>query len=110
MATWIIPALKTVLPHVGTIITAARPMFSKSRSTENGGSQHVQIAELQAAVAQNDSNIRELAEQLQHTISTLEQAAIAAQVQSRSMERLCWMSAAMAGVALLVALIAIATR
>jgi hypothetical protein len=29
MAGWLVPALKAVLPHVGTIIAAAGPVFTK---------------------------------------------------------------------------------
>src|SRR3569832_466014 len=29
MAAWLIPALKAVLPHVGTIVSAAAPAFKK---------------------------------------------------------------------------------
>src|SRR4051794_36492508 len=76
MASWIIPALKAVLPHVGTIITAAKPIFTKSRPDSLGLSADApvqqQIAELQAAAAQNDATIRKLAEQLQRAVTALE--------------------------------------
>jgi uncharacterized coiled-coil protein SlyX len=78
MPAWLIPALKAVLPHVGTIISVAVPAFTKKRAdaAENPTSlQQQQIAELQAAVSQNAKHIRELAEQLQVTVKALEQAA-----------------------------------
>ena len=44
MAAWLIPALKLVLPHVGTIFSAAAPVFTKkkveeadSQAAEEGG-------------------------------------------------------------------------
>ena len=78
MPAWLIPALKAVLPHVGTIISVAVPAFTKKRAdaAENPTSlQQQQIAELQAAVSQTAKHIRELAEQLQVTVKALEQAA-----------------------------------
>jgi hypothetical protein len=81
MAGWLIPALKLVLPHVGTIITAARPVFT-GRKPGTGDTVQVlqqQVAELQTAVSQNTDHIRELAAQLQKTVAALEEAAEAAQ-------------------------------
>ena len=31
MPSWLIPALKAVLPHVGTIVDAARPVFTRKK-------------------------------------------------------------------------------
>ena len=70
MAAWFIPALKAVLPHIGTIISAAGPVFTK----KSGEVQH-QITELQSAVSQNAQNIKELAAQLETTVSAIEQGA-----------------------------------
>ncbi|MEJ2176043.1 MAG: hypothetical protein P8Y76_14375, partial [bacterium] len=66
MAAWLIPALKAVLPHVGTIVSAATPVFTKK--TEATASNQAlllqqQITELQAAASQNAAHVRELAEQ-----------------------------------------------
>jgi hypothetical protein len=90
MAPWIIPALKAVLPHVGTIVSATKPMFSKPRPTDDDPELQKQIAELQAVAAQNDTHIRELAGQLQSTVTALEQAAAQAATQARRMVTLCW--------------------
>lgn len=120
MAPWIIPALKAVLPHVGTIVSAAQPMFSKTRTSSGVADadlqpgmphelQHElqqQIAELQAAAAQNDAHIRELAGQLQRTVTALEQAAAQAEAQARRMERLCWTALAVSVTAIVVAIAA----
>jgi hypothetical protein len=92
MASWIIPALKAVLPHVGTIISAARPIFTKTKPDAVGLSANApvqqQIAELQAAAAQNDAYIRELAEQLQRAVSALEDAARSAEARAQHLVRL----------------------
>lgn len=90
MAPWILPALKAVLPHVGTIVNAAKPMFSQPRASDDDPEQQKQIAELQAVAAQNDAHIRELAEQLQSTVAALEQAGAQAQAQARRLVTLSW--------------------
>jgi hypothetical protein len=85
MASWLIPAIKAVLPHVGTIIDVARPAFTKKRGA--GGDQpelvQQQISELQGAVSKNAENIQELAMQLQRTVAALEQAAVVADAKLR---------------------------
>jgi hypothetical protein len=81
MATWLIPALKAVLPHIGTIISATGPAFTK-KSTEATPDQtqllQKQISELQLAASQNAKHVKELAEQLQRTVAAIEQAATVA--------------------------------
>ena len=56
MAAWFIPALKAILPHVGTIVGAAAPVFTR-KGTEKEADPLVlvgkQIAELQAAAAKH---------------------------------------------------------
>jgi hypothetical protein len=72
--TWLIPALKAVLPHVGSIISAAKPVFTRKApgaEVPPAPLLQEQIAELQAAASQNAANIRELAEQLQKTVVAL---------------------------------------
>jgi hypothetical protein len=82
---WWIPALKAVLPHVGTIIDAAKPVFTRKSPSapvapgEQAELAQQQIAELQAAVSQNAANVRELAAQLQSTVAAIEQAATVAE-------------------------------
>jgi hypothetical protein len=85
MPAWLIPALKAVLPHVGTIVSVAAPAFTRMRSgaTDNPDTVQKQIAELQAAASQNAENIRELAAQLQNTVKALEQAAVIAEARQR---------------------------
>lgn len=116
MASWIIPALKAVLPHVGTIISAARPIFTKSKT--GGGPVGLsadapvqqQIAELQAVAAQNDANIRELAEQLQRAVTALEDAALDAESRARRMMRLCMASMILSVVAIFTSLALVFNR
>lgn len=79
MAPWLIPALKTILPHVGTILTAATPVFTRKQidaSNEQARLIQQQIGELQSAASQNAAHVRELAEQLQSTVNALEIAAL----------------------------------
>ena len=86
MAGWLIPALKAVLPHVGTIISAAKPVFTKKgdeTATNQAALVQKQIGELQSAVAQNAANIKELAAQLQTTVAAMEEAASLAEASLR---------------------------
>lgn len=76
MAGWVLPALKAILPHVGTIVEAAKPVFRRSGGSGEGKpAADEQIAELQAAVTQNADHIKALAEQLRKTVTVLEQEA-----------------------------------
>ena len=78
MATWLIPALKAVLPHIGTIISVAAPAFTKKDEEASPDQTHLlqqQISELQSAASQNATHVKELAEQLQRTVAAIEQAA-----------------------------------
>jgi len=111
MAGWLVPALKAVLPHVGTIITAAAPVFTRRSADPDAAPTTLvqqQIAELQAAAAQNDAHVRELAEQLQTALSALERSAALAE---RRLSRTTWIASAAvaaAAVALATALFALA--
>lgn len=121
MASWFKPALKAVLPHVGTIIEAAKPIFTKPKFKSNGAdaqpaqsdanddalvaSLQQQIAELQAAAAQNDAHIRDLAGQLQTTVKALEEAAATADAKVRRLTHLCLAALAVSVVSALISLI-----
>ena len=85
MPSWLLPAVKLILPHVGTIVAAAKPHFTKRKADAEGGNSIVQqqIVELQNAVSQNSALVRELAEQLQVTVAALEQAAATAQTREK---------------------------
>jgi hypothetical protein len=118
MAPWIIPALRAVLPHVGTIISAAKPMFTKARTegaSETGNFSHSasvqqQIAELQAAAAQNDAHIRELAAQLQSTVAALQEAALANEAKAERLQRISVISMGISVIAACVSLIVLVAR
>jgi len=86
MPSWLIPALKAVLPHIGTIISAAAPVFTR-KNVDAVANQTLllqqQITELQSAASQNAAHIKELAAQLQSTVAALEQAASIAEAKLR---------------------------
>jgi hypothetical protein len=107
MPAWLIPALKAVLPHVGTIVSVAAPAFTKLRGTaaENPATVQQQIAELQAAASQNATHIRELAEQLQATVKALEQAAAVAESRQQRLMLLGAGALALSAIALLLVLL-----
>lgn len=81
MYAWLLPAIKAVLPHVGTIVAAALPVFKSRRIDEREAPPEdvvlqQQIIELQEVASQNATHIKELAEQLAQMVVTLERAAI----------------------------------
>ncbi len=107
MANWLIPALKAVLPHVGTIVSAAAPAFTRRKAdaaAEQAQLMQQQIAELQSAAAQNSAFIKELAEQLQRLASGVEQAAAIAEGRLRRAQRLVLAAAGLSVIAVALAL------
>lgn len=107
MAAWLIPALKAVAPHIGTIISAAGPVFTKKRMDAAAGQTGVlqqQITELQEAASQNTAYIKDLAAQLQNTIAVLEKAAATAESRLRLMYTFCIVAVVLSIAALAVAL------
>lgn len=116
MAAWLIPALKAVLPHVGTIISAATPVFTKKSGEKTGdagpaqsGLLQQQITELQSAVSQNAEHIKALAAQLESTVAALEQAALNAEARLKRIVALS-VGAVVLSVAALGAVVLIVTR
>jgi len=104
MATWLIPALKAVLPHIGTIISATSPVFTKKKPEAGApGGEAQQIAELQAAVSQNAEHVRELAAQLQSTVTAIEKGAEIAESRLRRAVLFCAVAVALSAFALAVA-------
>lgn len=111
MAAWLIPALKAVLPHIGTIIAAAAPVFTrKSADTASQALQQQQITELQSAASQNAEHIKELAAQLQTTVAALEQGAAIAESKLRRAIFLCVAATAVSAVSLGIALVLVLQR
>jgi hypothetical protein len=102
MAAWLVPALKAMLPHIGTIISAATPVFTRKTEATQALVQQ-QIAELQAAASQSSAHIKELAEELQGTVAALEQAAVLAESRLRRALALCAAAAVFSAIALGVA-------
>lgn len=106
MAGWLIPALKAVLPHVGDIVAAAKPVFTKKKPEAGApGGEAQQIAELQAAVTQNAEHVRELAAQLQSTVTAIEKGAEVAESRLRRAVLFCAVAVALSLFALGVALL-----
>ena len=112
MASWLIPALKAVLPHVGSIISAASPAFTKKKAdvANPGALLQQQISELQAAASQNAANIKELAGQLQSTVAALEQAALNAEANLKRTRVYCAAAVVLSIIALSTALLLMVTR
>ena len=109
MAAWFIPALKAVLPHVGDIVAAAKPVFTR-KPAQDGSTVQQQIAELQSAVLQNGVNIKELATQLQSTVAALEQAAALAETNLRRARLVAGSALGLSVVSLAVALFVLLSR
>ncbi|MFT4173118.1 MAG: hypothetical protein QM639_11200 [Rhodocyclaceae bacterium] len=109
MATWVLPALKAVLPHVGTIISATLPVFTRKGDGAQATLQQ-QITELQNAASQNTAYIKDLAAQLHSTVAALEQAAEAADTRLRKVLALAFGAVAVAAAALIGVLYLLLTR
>ena len=103
MASWLLPALKAVLPHVGSILDVAVPVFTR-RSAAAAANQaqlvQEQIAELQAAATQNAEHVKALAGELQATVRALQDAAAIADARLRRARVLSAIALAAAGISL----------
>jgi hypothetical protein len=113
MPAWLLPALKAVLPHIGTIISAAAPVFTR-KNADAAANQALllqqQITELQSAASQSAAHIKELAEQLQRTVAALEQAASIAEAKLRRALLLCVASMVLSAIAAGIALVLVFGR
>ena len=92
MSSWLIPVLKSVLPYVGTIVSAAAPVFTRKNAEAAAGQavlQQQQITELQAAASENDAHIKALAIQMQNTLEALEKSAALAEKRHQRITVLC---------------------
>jgi len=113
MPAWLIPALKAVLPHIGTIVSAAKPVFTKKRPgpvADQSTLLQQQIAELQAAASENDAHIKELAAQIQHTLATLELGASLADKRHQRLLILCIAAIVLSAASLCAALFILVTQ
>jgi len=106
MAVWLIPALKAILPHIGTIVSVAVPVFTRKNTDApvNPALLQQQITELQAAASQNALHIKELAAQLQSTVAALEEAAAIAEARHRRVFLACIVAIILSITALSIAL------
>jgi ABC-type enterochelin transport system substrate-binding protein len=111
MPAWLIPALKAALPHIGTIISAAAPVFTRKADAANQTLLlQQQITELQSAASQNAAHIKELAAELQSTVAALEQAASIAEAKLRRAILLCVASAVLSAISVGIALVLVFGR
>jgi len=112
MAGWLQAALKAVIPHVGDILSAAKPAFTRREALPAANQDLVQqqIAELQAAVSQQAAHIKELAAQLTNTISAIDKAAQVGEERLRRMLIFTAVAAAVSVASLGIAFIAVVTR
>jgi hypothetical protein len=113
MASWLLPAVKLILPHVGDIVAAAKPHFTKRKDalpgddSGNGSVVQQQISELQTAASENTANIKSLAEQLRITVSALEQGASEAETRMKKVQRLATAATVVSVAAIAIAVIAL---
>jgi len=113
---WLLPALELIGPHLGTILKAATPAFTKKAAkgaeTELRPDALVQqqINELQSAASRNAENVAELAAQLQNTVEALGRAAELAQKRLRRAFLIATLACVLSGVAVCVSLVALLSR
>lgn len=108
MASWL-TVLKAVLPHVKTIYDTAAPVLTRKKAEaapEPTLLLQQQVSELQAAAAQNTAHVKELAAQLQSTVTALQEAATLAEHRLRRVTIIAALAAAFSLAALLVSVIA----
>ncbi len=111
--TWLLPALELIGPHLGTIIKAATPTFTRKEAEKELTAEALlqqQVAELQLAASKNAANITELAAQLQNTVSALGQAAELADKRLRRAFLVGALACALSAIALALALFSVLTR
>jgi len=113
MPAWLILALKAVLPHVGTIVSATAPVFTK-KSADAVANQTMllqqQITELQAAASENDAHIKKLAAQIQNTVGVLEKGASLAERRHQRILFLCITATVLSVTSLCIALFILVAR
>jgi|ERR1035437_1796019 uncharacterized protein YlxW (UPF0749 family) len=113
MPAWLIPALKAVLPHVGTIVSAAAPVFTKKKADAAPNQTMLlqqQITELQAAASENDAHIKELAAQIKNTLEVLEKGASLAERRHQRIVVLCIAAIVLSVISLFIALFILFAR
>lgn len=106
MAAWV-SALKAVLPYVTNVVTAAIPAFTARRGDRSAEVMAQQIAELQGAATHNAESVKVLAEQLQRTVSAVEQGAVNVERALRRLRLLAAATLLVAAAALCAAMVAL---
>ena len=107
MAAWL-PALKAVLPYVTNIVSAAIPAFTARKGQDRAADVTAQqIAELQSAATHNAESVKVLAEQLQRTVTAVEQGADNADRAMRQARLLALVAMCLAFAALAIAVVAL---
>jgi hypothetical protein len=106
MPAWLIPVLKSVLPYVGTIVSAAAPVFTRKDADAAANQTLIQqqISELQTAASANDAHIKALAIQIQNTVEALEQGAALAEKRHHWVMVLCVLAIVISLISLSIAL------
>jgi len=113
MPVWLIPTLKAIAPHIGTIISAAKPVFTKKSADQPVVEALVlqqQITELQSAAAANAAHIHDLAAQMQKTVAALEQGAVQVNSRLKRLFVVCVAASALSIGVLIVTIVLIAQR
>jgi NAD-specific glutamate dehydrogenase len=101
-------ALGTALPYIESIAKIALPVFRQRRSDKAAAeSLQRQIEELQTAVTHNAEHVRALAQQLQTTITALEQAGVELAEAQRRQQRWALVALGLGAAALVLALVAL---
>lgn len=106
-AAWM-STLGAALPYIESIAKIALPVFRQRRSDKQAAeSLQRQIEELQTAVTHNAEHVRALAQQLQTTITALEQAGAELAEAQRRQQRWALAALGLGAVALVLALAAL---
>ena len=101
-------AIGAALPYIESVAKLALPVFKQRKSDKEAAeSQQRQIEELQTAVTHNAEHVRALAQQLQTTMTALEQAGIQLAQAQRRVQRWALLALALGAGALVLAVVAL---
>jgi gas vesicle protein len=101
-------AISAALPYIESVAKLALPVFKQRKSDkEAADTQQKQIEELQTAVTHNAEHVRALAQQLQTTVTALEQAGLQLAEAQRKQQRWAALALSLGAVALVLALAAL---
>lgn len=101
---------KLVLSNLDTIMNVVRPAFTRQKLDQAADRNELlnqQIAELQAAAANNAEQIRQLAAQLKEVVEAIAQSAVEMQAERAARRRLMYLAVTIAGVSLLCSIAAL---